>query len=498
MEWATAFATPNGTDEVNWEGLNSLRNRLVLLIIGITAGAIGFVYLYVVPQLESSLTAEKLRRLERLAGEQGPRLARALQENAPEAEVNDLVQSISQTTESRVTLLAVDGTGSGETPAFVIADSQDEPTAIQGSYDVAGSALERDDEVSGVESVAGQRVGATALPISADDDARWVAVLSSPLVDVEDNVALIRRQILIAGAIALIAASLIGYWAAGAVSRRLQRLRSVAEQVADGDFDQPIPIDSGDELGQLARSFNEMQRRLARLDSARKEFIANASHELRTPIFSLGGFVELLETENPSAAERRAFVAEMRGQVDRLQKLTADLLDLSKLDADAMELERDPVDLKAVASEVASEFRPAAKSHDSALQVRGKGQAVAFADLNRASQIIRILIDNALKHTPQGTKVTVTAVRGQAAAELIVRDEGRGIDSRALERVFDRFYTGDTAAGSGLGLSIASELATRMGGGLEVVSRRGFTAFTLSLPLAPDRGRRKASAGAPA
>jgi signal transduction histidine kinase len=477
------------------ESLNSLRNRLVLLIIAITAGAIGFVYLYVVPQLESSLTAEKLRRLERVSGEQEPRLARALADGAPEAEVNDLVESISQSTESRVTLLAVQDRGAGDIPTFVISDSQAEPTAIQGSYEVADSALGTDSQSSGVETVAGQRVGATAVPISDGENPRWVAVLSSPLSDVDDNVALIRRQILIAGAIALIAASLIGWWAAGAVSRRLRRLRSVAEQIADGEFDQPIPIDSGDELGQLARSFNEMQRRLARLDSARKDFIANASHELRTPIFSLGGFVELMETENPSAAERRAFVAEMRGQVERLQKLTADLLDLSKLDADAMELRREPVDLKQLASEVAAEFRPVAKRHDSTLQVRGKGQAVAYADLNRASQIIRILIDNALKHTPEGTKVTVTAVRGQAAAELIVRDEGRGIDSRAIERVFDRFYTGDTAAGSGLGLSIATELASRMDGALEVVSRRGFTAFTLSLPLAPGRDRRPAPVG---
>ena len=479
--------------------MNSLRNRLVLLIVGITAGAIGFVYLYVVPQLESSLTAEKLRRLERVAEEQAPRLARALEEGTSETEVDELVQSISQSTESRVTLLAVQVEGGSQAPTFVIADSQTEATAAQPRYDVAAAGLERETVVSGVETVAGKRSGVTAVPISTGTgDSQWVAVLSSPLDDVDDNVALIRRQILIAGAIALIAASLIGYWAAGAVSRRLRRLRSVAEQVAYGEFDQTIPVDSADELGQLARSFNEMQRRLARLDSARKEFIANASHELRTPIFSLGGFVELLETDNPTAAERREFVSEMRVQIERLQKLTADLLDLSKLDADAMELRHEPVDLKELASEVVAEFKATAKRHKSTVQVRGKGQAVALADLNRASQIIRILIDNALKHTPEGTKVTVTAVRGQAAAELIVRDEGRGIDSRALERVFDRFYTGDTAAGSGLGLSIATELASRMGGTLEVVSRRGFTAFTLSLPLAPGRDRGRAPAGAAA
>jgi signal transduction histidine kinase len=324
-------------------------------------------------------------------------------------------------------------------------------------------------------------------------------VFSTPLAEVADDVALVRKQILIAGAIALIAASLIAYWASGAVSRRLRRMREAAEAVADGHFDRPIPIDSSDELGQLARSFNEMQRRLARLDSSRKDFIANASHELRTPIFSLGGFVELLETENPSAAERRAFVAEMRAQIERLQKLTIDLLDLSRLDADVMEIKRENVDLKEAARQVANEFRPAAKAHGSTLQVRGRGDVLALADLNRVSQIIRILIDNALTHTPQGTNVTVTAVRGRRAAELIVGDDAKkGIDPRVLPKVFERFYTGDTATGSGLGLAIADELATRMGGKLEVVSRRGHTAFTLSLPLAGGRRRQREPAGAAA
>src|SRR5262249_58434929 len=226
--------------------------------------------------------------------------------------------------------------------------------------------------------------------------------------------------------------------------------------VAAGPSHSPTPIDSSDELGQLARSFNEMQRRLARLDSSRKEFIANASHELRTPIFSLGGFVELLETENPSPAERRAFVSEMRAQIERLQKLTIDLLDLSRLDADVMEIKREQVDLKEAAREVAEEFRPAANARDATLQVRGRGSVVALADLNRVSQIIRILIDNALTHTPQGTNVTVTAVRSNGNAELIVGDDAKkGIDPRALPKVFDRFYTGDAAAGSGLGLAIA-------------------------------------------
>jgi signal transduction histidine kinase len=189
----------------------------------------------------------------------------------------------------------------------------------------------------------------------------------------------------------------------------------------------------------------------------------------------------------------------MRGQIERLQKLTIDLLDLSRLDADVMEIKREQVDLQEAARQVADEFSPVAKAHRSPLQVRGRGQVVALADLNRVSQIIRILIDNALTHTPQRTTVTVTAVRGKGAAQLIVGDDAKkGIDPRVIDKVFDRFYTGDTAAGSGLGLAIADELALRMGGRLEVNSRRGHTAFTLSLPLAEARHRQREPAGAAA
>jgi signal transduction histidine kinase len=118
---------------------------------------------------------------------------------------------------------------------------------------------------------------------------------------------------------------------------------------------------------------------------------------------------------------------------------------------------------------------------------------VAIADPERTRQIIRILIDNALTHTEPGTKVAVTAVRGDEAAELIVGDDGRGIDPRSTDKVFERFYTGDSASGSGLGLAIGDELAARMNGELTLSSQRGYTAFTLSLPLAERRrGQRRA------
>ncbi len=293
----------------------------------------------------------------------------------------------------------------------------------------------------------------------------------------------VKAQILAGGAIAVVLATLLGLYFAQMAASHIARLQDAARKVADGNFETPIPISAAGQLGQLARTFNEMQRRLAEVDIARKQFIANASHELRTPIFSLGGFIELLEDEDPSPEERAEFMQTMRQQIERMTKLTTDLLDLSQLDAGALTMQADSVDLSALAREVAREFGPRADSRGSRLEVRTPDRpAIASADPTRVRQIIRILLDNALTHTPEGTKVTVTTYSVNHRAELTVSDEGTGIPQRVQGRIFERFYTADSAGGSGLGLAIARELAQRMDGRISIASSRRFTAFTLDLP----------------
>jgi two-component system, OmpR family, sensor kinase len=295
----------------------------------------------------------------------------------------------------------------------------------------------------------------------------------------------VKGQILIGGLLSVVIATALGLYYAQSAARNISRLQDAARKVADGNFETTIPVAAAGQLGQLARTFNEMQRRLAELDSARKQFIANASHELRTPIFSLGGFVELLEDEDPSPEERAEFVRTMRQQIARLTKLTADLLDLSQLDAGAMVMQPRSVDLGALAREVTREFGARAELRGSRLELRTPERpAIARGDPDRLRQIIRILLDNALTHTPEGTKVTVTTYSVNRRAELTVSDEGSGIPQRAQNRIFERFYTADKAGGSGLGLAIASELAQRMDGRIRISSSRRFTAFTLDLPPA--------------
>ena len=260
-------------------------------------------------------------------------------------------------------------------------------------------------------------------------------------------------------------------------------MEGVARRVAAGDFSRRFELGSQDELAQLARALDDMQGQLAQLETARKRFIATASHELRTPIFSLGGFLELLEDEDLDPETRVRFTGQLREQVDRLGKLTTGLLDLSRLEAGSLELRPEPTDVSQLAEDVAAEFLPALAAHDSHLEVRvGDEPLEATCDPERVAQIIRILVDNALSHTPAGTDVVIAASRRDGHVRLAVTDFGTGIKRSAMDRIFEPFYTSDDAQGSGLGLAIAHELAERMRGELTVESMPGRTTFALEFP----------------
>ncbi len=307
-------------------------------------------------------------------------------------------------------------------------------------------------------------------------------VYSAPISDVVRHVGDVRHEFLVAGGIALALAWIGGYLTARWLAQRVKRLERAAERVAAGEFEHPIPVDSRDELGQLAVAFNDMQRQLSQLESARKKFIATASHELRTPIFSLGGFVELLEEDELDAPTRRRFLDQVSEQVERLRKLSVDLLDLSRLESGSLELRPEQVDLGELTRSVSAEFEPSLGQHDSNLELRVPSALEAQCDPVRIAQIVRILIDNALAHTASGTDIVVTAVRHNGTVSLAVRDNGQGIEGSALSRIFEPFFTADGAKGSGLGLTIASELAECMDGRLTVFSTAGQTVFTLEIP----------------
>jgi signal transduction histidine kinase len=451
----------------------SLRFRLVVVLTGVVACAMGVVFLYVVPSLRQALISDRQGHLVVIARGQenapglttafhkGEHLRRAIQHAAHLANGTGSGYYFDP---KRHRLTPV---GGGPRPVLPLS-SHIVRTALHGGI--------------GYGRTKGGGV-VVAFPVNGTDG---VVLLSQGVGDVNTAASLVERRIVIATALALAVATVVGWGLALAVSRRLGKLEAASSRIAAGRFDQPIGDDSPDELGRLARSFDIMQARLAQVDRARKDFIANASHELRTPLFSLGGFLELMAEEDLDPATREEFVLTMREQVSRLTKLATDLLDLSRLDSGAVEVGSEPVDLAAAARGLVREFRGLAARHGSRVVLARppRGLPHGIGDEQRVQQIGRVLVDNAVRHNPEGTQVRVAVAADDGHVTLTVSDDGPGIDADAQRHLFERFYRGPqgNASGSGLGLAIAGELAQRMGGEIAVSSGEDGSSFALRLP----------------
>jgi signal transduction histidine kinase len=451
--------------------LHGVGVRLSLALFVVLLGALAIVYAIVVPSLEQRLVDAKLSQLEQA----GPSIASQLPQNP--LRWQDYLETASGSASARVVIYDVVTPGTqvvvGDSHGVTSTDVEDDPVALE--------AAQKLQTARGTVTRDGERFAEAAQPVVTGAQIR-VVLLSASLRDALRNVSLVRHRLLIAGALALLVSLVVGYSAAAYFARRLRRLERAADRIAGGRFDERVQDPGRDEVGELARAFERMRGRLAQLDHARREFIANASHELRTPLFSLSGFLELLDDEELDDSTRREFLTTAREQVGRLTKLAADLLDLSRLDAGRLRVEEDELDLGALATSVVEEFRGVAGAH--AVEVDTVDGVLARGDDQRVRQIGRILLENALVHTPPSTPVSVLVRRSGDLAILAVIDSGPGLPPEHAGHVFERFYRADTAlaSGSGLGLAIARELAELMGGRVTLDARPGRTEFRLELP----------------
>jgi signal transduction histidine kinase len=454
--------------------LRSVGARLSLALVCVVAGALAVVWIALVPTLQRRLVDGRLRQL----GTSAEAVRRGETENGVNQIDSDFINEAARTADARVVYFTATSAAGATTlfPQFDSArlaysgDVQQDPVALRA---VGKSAVQTGQVTRGNEPYAEAAVS---------DRAGDVFLFSARLRSTLQDVALVRSRLLWAGLAALGLAVLIGWAAATAFARRIRRLERAADRIASGDFGEPVVDPGRDELAELAGAFDRMRLQLAQLDDARRAFIANASHELRTPIFSLGGFLELLRDEELDEETRREFLGTMAEQVERLSKLATDLLDLSRLDAGHLRLASEPVPVAEVAHDLCDEFAGIAVRRDHPLEVVLEEEGVVMADRERALQIGRALVDNALLHTPPGTPVRVVARRNAVAVE----DEGPGIPAEHREQVFARFtrLAGSRTSGTGLGLAIARELAERMGGEVRLESAPGRTVFTVVLPVA--------------
>lgn len=332
-----------------------------------------------------------------------------------------------------------------------------------------------------------------ALRVVVDDRPYGVA-FRRPLDDVREAAAVVRRAFVVAAGVSLLVALLLGFALSRGLAGRLRALRDTALRVAEIGPVAEIQADrSRDEVGDLTRAFAEMQTRLREQEQARKSFVATASHELRTPLSSLLLMLDLLRADLATDAldldDARLQAQRAEAQAQRLSSLAGELLDLSRIDA-GTPLRSELVELGEVVRSVAAEFATQAHAAGVSLEVQAAGARWAVGDPGAVAQVVRILTDNALRHTAAGTGVTLTATVDEAGATVVVADEGPGVAHDDRERIFERFEHGASdrpSAGFGLGLAIGRELARRMGGDLVLDdgnADRG-ARFVLRLAAAP-------------
>jgi signal transduction histidine kinase len=340
----------------------------------------------------------------------------------------------------------------------------------------AGVQALRDDrviaQVQDVGSIPEAQVGLPA----ATEGGPVGLILRRRLDDVASAVRVVRRAVIVAALIGLGTALLVGALLTRRLVRRLRGLRDMALRVARmGPNVEVAPDDGRDEVADLTRAFATMQDRLREQEQARRAFVSTASHELRTPVTSLRLALELLREEvgrePPPPRERlREQLHAAADLAERMGRLADELLDLSRLDAGvppASEL----VDVRSVGRLVAHELEARARETGRSLVLDEDGRAPAWAraDPDAVAQIVRILLDNALRFGPAGEPIHIDVRDGPGACALRVRDAGPGVAPGERELIFERFQRGRGASGEvgfGLGLAIGRELARRMGGDL--------------------------------
>jgi signal transduction histidine kinase len=279
-----------------------------------------------------------------------------------------------------------------------------------------------------------------------------------------------------AGVVALVTSQALAH----GMTSPLREMTAAARAMARGDYTRQVRATSRDEVGELARAFNQMAADLAAADRQRRELIANVSHELRTPISALQGVLENIV--DGVAEPDPALLSTALAQTERLGRLVAELLDLSRLDAGVVPLEREPIAVAPFLADVVAEAQVTAV---------GAGREVHFtvdtpaqplitsADRGRLHQVFANLLDNAARHSPPGGTITVSARDGTDGVIFEVRDQGGGIPPEQRARVFERFTRGVRApgalattgrhAGTGLGLAIAHWIVELHGGTIAVL-----------------------------
>jgi signal transduction histidine kinase len=411
-----------------------------------------------------------------------------------ENEAQDVMQSLAKGTGSRITLIRADGVvvADSEVPLYKLDNHWNRPevqAALEGPFGLSErpSVSIKSPMLYVAQAVRnkGQVIG--------------VVRVSLPLAKVLGELDALRVTIAVIVLGGIIAALVIGWSLTRRISIPIGEMVQVAEAMRSGQYEQKVRTLGADELGRLGDTLNRLGSELTskiselqRLENVRRDFVANVSHEIKTPLTSIKGYVETLLNGAINEPEHRTrFLEKIERNAERLTSLVQDLLSLAKIEATEDEFKPTPVEWSPILSSVLARYEDLIQHKGLKVKVVAPPQPlVVMGDKESMTQVLDNLLTNAIKYTPDGGRITLTLMLKSNWCKLIVEDTGIGIPHEHLDRIFERFYRVDKArsrelGGTGLGLSIVKHLVAAMQGEIGVESSVGIgSRFTVKLHMA--------------
>lgn len=312
---------------------------------------------------------------------------------------------------------------------------------------------------------------------------------TTPILNPQDVLfqASVFRSLLFAGGLALLFGIILSYFTSRRLIAPLQRLTQAADRIGQGHLDVHVPIQSKDEVGQLANAFNTMADNLDRQETLRKQFTADIAHELRTPLTSIQSYIEAFQDDVLPADQEN--LSSIHEEIDRLVDLSSDLKDLSVAEIGALKLNLEPLDLRQLLEKVLHSLNPLIQRKKLTLNWKAPEEPVsAFGDERLLTRLFYNLIQNAYQYTEAGDQITVTLTQLSNISEISIKNTGLGIPEEDLPYIFERFYRTDKSrtretGGTGIGLALVHQITDLHQGTITVQSKVGQeTEFIVKLP----------------
>ncbi|MBR2639029.1 MAG: HAMP domain-containing histidine kinase [Oscillospiraceae bacterium] len=405
-------------------------------------------------------------------------------QKVPVSTVQNGYRIISSTTETKIFLVNLDGKtlicSEGENcdhRTFGIPEDVME-AAVSGEYDGSGT-------LGGIYESSHYTVG---IPIKNGETVMAVLFASTEATDVWFFIMDLMDIIFFCALIATAVSSVAIYFVTNSMTKPLREMAAAAKSFSTGDFTVRVPAEGEDEIAQLARSFNHMADSMADLESIRRSFIANVSHELKTPMMTIGGFIDGILDGTVPKEKHKQYLAIVSEEVKRLSRMVKSMLSIARIEAGDMKINPTDFDINELVCRTVFAFEQ--KIEEKKLEIMGLESDEVFvkADNDLIHQVVYNLIDNAVKFVNEGGCISFSYAQKDGSVFVSVKNTGVGIAQQELPRLFDRFYKTDKSrsldkTGVGLGLYIVQTIVNQHKGDLLVKSVEGeYTEFTFSIP----------------